>query len=356
MDLPVTAFMSCTKMVANWMRRLSTAGGSGGGSERNVETVAAGMCSLAFSCILCSCRTSVMHFVLNGGLASLAGMFKMRGATALMTRYMICATELISLTAGPIGCEALLGLLHPGERSLEKPEADILHVPGIVSAKITKDSQLSPHRTASPPPSLPPGMISPHKKAAEEDIYIDKRKPTKEEKMDEIERSSSKNEKEYEDLEDSGRRRSSGKKKDKKKRRSKHRSYRDRSSEHRESRRSREEKEGKRHRSHRHSSAERSKKSSRTKDKVLNNGRNSRSKEPRRHPTSPLQRVSEKRIELSGPSVKRQKCDHSSEEHLTCIDLTKEGRHVLSSVPMYDLLFDILLQPRPQGIIQSVRR
>lgn len=332
---------ACTKNVLNWMRCISS---DGSGRGKSVGSIDCGMRSLALSCVLCSNRVSVMHFILNGGVVALAGIFKVRGTTALMTRYMVCAAELMSLTAGPMGCEALMGKWKSVKDKIAsdpKGDPDILHVPGIVSAKLSKEN---PTRKSLPHSSkLPPGMIASAKRAEED--AVDERNRM------EIEPSLSRRDQRYED-EDSGRKRSS-KKKEKKKHKSKHKS-RDRSSDRHESRRSREDKESRKHRHHRRSSAE--KKKSKSKDTPNSNGLGSQKRDAhnfRSRETMP-EEVEEK-LESVNHTFKRQKCDHP-QERATCIDLRMCDNLSGRSISLYDMLFDILLQPRPQGIVQSIKR
>lgn len=280
---------SLAKKVVKWMDSMTSLNGTTG---RNSGTIEEGMLSLGLSVVLCSCRSTVLHFISAGGLASLIGIFQLRGATALMMRYLVCSVELISIVGGIVGSDALLGnWRYPPEFKQVQKSSGMIHVPGIINAKLRKDDISSP--------SLPPGMIRSKKTNLEVDSDQQRSKG-----------------------EDPIKRKSSSRSKKEKRRKSKHKTS-EKSSMHGSISRhynetKREDRETKRHR-HRRSTSD---------QKQQNDDSNKRQKLG--HPLTPPTNNS-------------------------CIDLeTQEG--LIKNQSMYEILFDIAFQPRPKGIIDSVKR
>lgn len=211
-----------------------------------------------------------------------------------MMRYLVCSVELISIVGGVVGSDALLGnWRYPPEFKQVQKSTGMIHVPGIINAKLRKDD--------ISPPSLPPGMIRSKKSNLELDSENQRIKS-----------------------DDPSKRKSSSRSKKEKRRKSKHKTS-EKSSTHGSVSRhynetKREDRETKRHR-HRRSTSD---------QKQANDDSNKRQKLG--HPPPPP------------PST-----------NTSCIDLeTQEG--LIKNQSMYEILFDIAFQPRPKGIIDSVKR
>lgn len=335
-DIDAEDAFFCAKAVLENLRGLE----SDGHRNRRMEMIRLGMRSLAMTCLLCSCRSTALHFLSNGGAMALTNIFKLRGLTALMTRYLVCTAELITLTAGPIGCEALLGMWNTIGNVVTNQDEDsnILHVPGIVNAKLSKEKTQRMELTLS---TLPPGMIVSGKKSLDNDTKSDSKPDS------EVHTNPSRRHRERHEDRDLSRKRSSAKRKEKKKNK-KHRSS-ERSSDIHDSRRHREDKDIKKH--HRHRVRSEKRKKSRSKEKH-SNGENAKIRES----PVPETLTDPKDKNAEGPLVKRQKRDLSIENHSKCLDLRTKGSSSLRCVSLYDRFVDILIQPRPEGIVRSVKR
>ncbi|GMH39587.1 hypothetical protein BSKO_07485 [Bryopsis sp. KO-2023] len=154
------------------------------GDRRNALDLNKGMTGLALAVVLCCYRETAVHFLAKGGVKALAAAFHVRGATALMVRYLSCACEMITLATGPLGCAALLGWWclpdnpspsQNADRPANEEETDVIHVPGILQVKVKrKEGQdaggkeapdgppppLASDDTSLKPGSLPPGMVN----------------------------------------------------------------------------------------------------------------------------------------------------------------------------------------------------
>eukprot|EP00210_Caulerpa_lentillifera_P003451 g3293.t1 len=289
------------KKVVKWMESMSLTN-NGGNNSRDSGTINEGMLSLGLTVLFCSCRSTVLHFISAGGLSSLIGIFQLRGATALMMRYLVCSVELISIVGGVIGCSSLLGTWkYPSSAaadssSLLKPMSSMIHVPGIIDVKLKREEISSP--------SLPPGMIRSRKSLGETEVENQRTK------LDEISKRKAS---------------SSSRSKKEKRRKSKHKTseksvHGNAASRHHHNESKKEDREMKRHR-HRRSISE---------QKQTNEDCNKRQKLG--HPIS----------SMGGGGT-------------SCIDLELHDG-LIKTQSLYEILFDIVFQPRPKGIIDSVKR
>eukprot|EP00803_Ostreobium_quekettii_P004620 evm.model.scf_474.1 EVM.evm.TU.scf_474.1 scf_474:3451-21135(-) len=100
-----------------------------------------GMVGLALAVVVCSCRPAAVRFVAKQGIDILTDVFRTRRCPALITRYVVCACELLTLTCPALACDTMLGWWQPSQRRRRPPSPpalppNVIHVPGIVEPNV----------------------------------------------------------------------------------------------------------------------------------------------------------------------------------------------------------------------------